>query len=86
MLPIAFVTPRNIKVCGERKMHVCNTLVHFSSQQNYEYLIATFLTLSLRAINNIDATIAMALEKSAKFNFTIGENISQFLNWIFSIV
>ena len=28
----------------------------------------------------------MTLEKSAKFSFTIGENFSQFLNWIFSIV
>ena len=32
MLPIAFVTPENIKCMGERKSHVCNTLVHFSSQ------------------------------------------------------
>ena len=42
--------------------------------------------LSIRAINNIGATIAVTLEKSAKFSFTIGKNFSQFFNGIFSIV
>ena len=36
--------------------------------------------LSIRAINNTDAIIAVVPEKSAKFSFTIGENFSQFLN------
>ena len=39
--------------------------------------------LSVRGIYTICATIAMKLEKGANFNFTIGENFSQFLNWIF---
>ena len=42
--------------------------------------------LSVRAINTICATIAVTLEKGANFSFTIGENFSQFLNWIFCIV
>ena len=42
--------------------------------------------LSVRAIYTICTTIVVTLEKSAKFSFTIGENLSQFLNWIFSIV
>ena len=43
----------------------------------YEQLIAAF-DASIRAINNNGETIAMALEKNAKFSFTIGENFSQF--------
>ena len=42
--------------------------------------------LSIRTIYTICVTKAVALEKSAKFSFTAGENFSQFLNWIFSIV
>ena len=34
--------------------------------------------LSVRAINNNGTIIAVTLEKSAKFTFTIGENFSQF--------
>ena len=66
MLPIVFVTPRNIKVCGERKTHVCNTWCTLLYNRFYEQLIAAFLMLSTRAINNIGATIAVTLEKSAK--------------------
>ena len=33
--------------------------------------------LSVRAISNSGVTIAKALEKNAKFCFTIGENFSQ---------
>ena len=53
--------------------------------RNYEQLIAAFFMLSIRAINTICATIAITLKKSAKFSFTIGDNFSKFLNWIFSI-
>ena len=33
--------------------------------------------LSIRAISTNGVTIAVALEKNAKFSFTIGENFSQ---------
>ena len=42
--------------------------------------------LSVRAIYTICVTIAVTLEKSAKFSFTIGENFSQFELICFSIV
>ena len=39
--------------------------------------------LNIRAISNNGVTIAVALEKNAKFSFTIGENFHKFeLNFL----